>query len=199
MRALLLAAALAFVAPALAAAAPPQAQMLPSGAMALGNPKAKVVVEEFASASCTHCAHFANTVFPAFRKKWVDTGKVRYVLMEYLTPPENVAAAAFLVARCAGPAGYFTVIEDFFARQDEVYRSGDLRAGLIASGAKAGLSADRVTQCMADGDALGPLLTRVQAGEARGVNSTPTFFVNGSEMQITSLADLDAAITKALK
>jgi len=72
----------------------------------MGRPDAPVLVEEFASLTCSHCGRFANEVFPAFKARFIDTGKVRYVLRPLLTPPQNVAAAGFLLARCAGPAGY---------------------------------------------------------------------------------------------
>src|SRR4051812_3841113 len=66
--------------------------------MSLGNPNAKVTVIEYASASCSHCARWNNDVFPAFKAKYIDTNKVNYVYREFLTPPEQVAAASFLMA-----------------------------------------------------------------------------------------------------
>ena len=78
--------------------------------MSLGSPTAPVTVMEYASPSCPHCAHFNEAIFPAFKAKYVDTGKVRYVLREAPIHPD-LDAAAFLLARCAGPAGYFKVID----------------------------------------------------------------------------------------
>src|SRR4051812_29860044 len=78
--------------------------------MSMGDAKAKVQFTEYASASCAHCARFNNEVFPALKAKYIDTGKVHYTLKEFLTPPENVAAAGFLLARCAGKDKYFTVL-----------------------------------------------------------------------------------------
>ena len=70
--------------------------------MTMGDPKAPVKMVEYASASCSHCATFNNTVFPEFKTKYIDTGKVHYTLKEFLTPPNERAAAGFLTARCAG-------------------------------------------------------------------------------------------------
>src|SRR5258708_39808514 len=75
--------------------------------MSMGNPKAKIEVIEYASLSCPHCAHFNEAVFPTLKAKYIDTGKVRYTLKEMLTEPATVAAAGFMVARCAGPDKYF--------------------------------------------------------------------------------------------
>ena len=186
--------AVALVATAAFALAPPSTDN-----MSLGSPKAKLQVDEYASASCTHCAHFNNEVFPAFKKKYIDTGKVRYTLHEFLTPPENVAAAGFLVARCAGPAKYFQVLDDFFHRQDEMYEKRDLKIPLMAVGQAAGLDEAAVTACLQDKPQIEALQTRIKASMDAGVTATPTFFVNGVKVGegALTLEQLDAALAKA--
>ncbi|MEI9963726.1 MAG: thioredoxin domain-containing protein [Caulobacteraceae bacterium] len=146
---LLAAGTLALGVPALAAA-----PALPED-MAMGAATAPVTVVEYASASCPHCARFNNAIFPVFKKKYVDTGQVRYVFREFLTPPTQVAAAAFMVARCAGQARYFTVLDVFFHGQEKMYQTGDVKSALNAAGAAGGLSPDQVKACVADVDALG--------------------------------------------
>ena len=185
---------LLFTASAAFALAPPSVEN-----MSLGSPKAKIQVDEYASASCTHCAAFNNNVFPAFKKKYIDTGKVRYTVHEFLTPPENVAAAGFLVARCAGPDKYFAVLDDFFHRQAEMYEKRELKAPLLAAGKLGGLDEAAVTACLQDKPQIEALQTRLKAAAESGVTGTPTFFINGvkaAEGEVT-LADLDAAIAKA--
>ena len=101
--------------------------------VAIGDPKAKVTVVEYASASCTHCARFDEEVFPAFKAKYIDTGKVRYVFREFLTPPAQVAAAGFLMARCAGNGtSTSSVLDAVFQRQKEMFRTGDVRGACCA-------------------------------------------------------------------
>src|SRR5580700_5874084 len=99
--------------------------------MQMGNPQAKVTVVEYASASCPHCADFNNEVFPAFKAKYIDTGKIHYVFREFLTPPAEVAAASFLIARCAGRDKYFSVLDTIFRGQEQMYQSGDIRGALL--------------------------------------------------------------------
>ncbi|MBP7651235.1 MAG: DsbA family protein [Phenylobacterium sp.] len=194
MRHALLALALALVA-GVAGAAP----AYPTGDLSLGKPKAKIHVEEYASLSCSHCAHFNNEVFPAFKAKYIDTGKVRYTLHEFLTEPANVAAIGFITARCAGADKYFAVVDGLFRRQAEIFETRDLRPVLLEVAKGAGLSEAQVTACVsnpANGEALD---ARVAAGEARGVDSTPFFFVNGVKVDDVTLADLDKAIAAAGK
>ena len=170
-----------------------------TGDLALGNPKARIVVDEYASLSCTHCAHFNNEVFPAFKAKYIDTGKVRYVLHEFLTEPANVAAIGFITARCAGPDKYFQVVDSLFRRQAEIFETRQLRPVLLEVAKTAGLTEAQVTACVADPANGEALEARVKAGEARGVDSTPFFFVNGVKVDGVTLADLDKAIAAAAK
>jgi protein-disulfide isomerase len=172
--------------------------------MAMGNPAAKVTVIEYASTACPHCARFNNEVFPAFKKKYVDTGKVRYVYREFLTAPASVSTAGPLVARCAGKARYFDVLDALFRGQEKAYETGDIVGLLVAAGAKAGLSRDQVRACAGDAAAAKALNDRVERyADSYGVESTPTFVINGKKLadldHEVGLADLDAAIAPFLK
>ncbi|HMP61919.1 MAG TPA: thioredoxin domain-containing protein, partial [Phenylobacterium sp.] len=100
------------------------------GDMTLGDPNAPVKMIEYASLSCVHCATFNNDVFPTLKTKYIDTGKVHYTFREFLTPPVEVAAAGFLLARCAGEDRYFEVVDAIFHSQREMFTSGDIRGTL---------------------------------------------------------------------
>ena len=93
----------------------------PDGDMALGSDKAPVTVIEYASMTCPHCAHFSETTFPELKKRYIDTGKVRYIFREF--PFDKLAAAGFMLARCASKDGgsekYMAVVETLFAKQNE--------------------------------------------------------------------------------
>jgi protein-disulfide isomerase len=172
------------------------------GDMSLGNPDAKVQVVEYASASCSHCARFNNTVFPTFRAQYIDTGKVHYTLKEFLTPPEEVAAAGFLLARCAGKDKYFTVLDAIYKNQAEMFQTGDFRGVLLRIAQSVGMTEDQFNKCVSDPEALKALNARVQrAVNDDKVSGTPTFFVNGkkvAEGEVT-LAQLSTAIAAASK
>jgi protein-disulfide isomerase len=171
-----------------------------TGDMSLGDPKAKVHVVEYASAACPHCAHFDEETFPAFKAKYVDTGRVYYTLKEYLTQPADVAMAGFLLARCGGKAKYFTILDEVFKSQDR-WGKDDLGDIFYEIGAKNGLSKDQVNACFGDQAALAAMKTRVMAAvNIDKVDSTPTFVVNGKRIEgAVPLSDLDAAIAEAQK
>ena len=171
--------------------------------MAMGSAKAPVEVIEYASASCPHCARFNNDVFPDFKKKYVDTGKVRYVFREFFTEPVQVAAAGFLLARCAPKGKYFPVLDDFFHGQAKMYETGDLKSLVLSAGKNAGMTDEQSLACFDDKAAADALNERVRRHAMEGVDSTPTFVINGTKLgdldHETTLADLDAAIEPLLK
>jgi protein-disulfide isomerase len=171
-------------------------------AMTLGDPNAKVKFEEFASTTCSHCARFNNDVFPAFKAKYIDTGKVQYTFHEFLTPPEAVAVAGFLTARCAGKDKYFSVIDALFNSQEEMYATGDARGTLLKVAQSAGMTEDQFNKCVSDEAANKALADRVQkAQRERNISSTPTFFVNGKKIKEgeMTMEELDAAVAEASK
>ena len=172
------------------------------GDMSLGDANAKVKVVEYASASCSHCARFNNTVFPAFKAKYIDTGKVHYTLKEFLTPPEQVAAAGFLLARCAGKDKYFTVLDSIYKNQAEMFQTGDFHGVLLRIAQSAGMTEDQFNKCVSDPDALKALNARVErAVNQDKITGTPTFFVDGKKVAEgeVALAQLDQAIAEASK
>ena len=65
----------------------------------LGDPKAPVTIVEYASMTCSHCATFHVNTYPAMKERYITPGRVYYVLREF--PLDPLAAAAFMLARCA--------------------------------------------------------------------------------------------------
>ena len=173
------------------------------GDMALGAPEgAKVTVVEYASVTCPHCALWQKNTWPAFKAKYVDTNKVRYVFRELPTPPVDAATAGFLVARCAGPDKYFDVVHQLMATQQEMITSTP-RDWLLRTAQAAGLSEDQFNKCVTDKDAVAAMEKRVQFARSQGVTGTPAFYVNDVQVvspggEGASLADLSAAIDAAL-
>ena len=196
-RLLMIAAAFALAGPALAAAPAVQPDD-----MSLGNPKAKIQVIEYASLSCPHCAHFNAEVFPSLKAKWIDTGKVRYTLKEMLTEPVNVAAAGFLMARCAGPDRYFKVVDEVFKSQSQWTAGAKIKPILQQIAAANGLDEARFNACLQDEAAVQAVSARAErAAEQDDVHQTPTVFINGKRLDPTPMtaAEMDAALTAAAK
>jgi protein-disulfide isomerase len=92
--------------------------MTPSalGDQSLGKDDAPVTIIEYASMTCPHCAKFHEITYPELKKRYIDTGKVRFIFREF--PLDPVAATAFMMARCAPKDKYFPLIEVLFQQQE---------------------------------------------------------------------------------
>ena len=169
------------------------------GDMALGaGADAKVTVVEYASITCGHCAVWNDEVWPEFKTKYVDTKKVRYVFREFPTPPQDIAVAGFLIARCAGEDKYFDVMHDIMASQKEWLAGVQPRTTLFRAGQAAGLSEQQINDCIRDKAAIEAMEKRIQAGISAGVTGTPYFTVNGVKVADSSLSGLSEAIDAEL-
>ena len=171
-------------------------------AMTMGKADAPVHMEEYASTTCSHCGRFALDVFPAFKAKYIDTGKVKYTFHEFLTPPEAIAAAGFLTARCAGKDKYFSVIDALFHSQEEMFRTGDARGTLLKVAQSAGMTEAQFNACVSDEKAATALNARVEKAIKEGnISSTPTFIFNGRKVKegAMTMEELDAAVAAASK
>jgi protein-disulfide isomerase len=168
--------------------------------MSLGDPKAKIQVIEYASMACPHCGHFNEEVFPTLKSKYIDTGRVRYTLKEMITEPAAVAVAGFLIARCAGPDKYFTVVDQVFRSQSR-WTQGNIKPIFQEIAAANGVDEARFNACLQDQNAADAVGRRAQrAQESEGVNSTPTLFINGKQVEAPQSAEeLDALMAKYVK
>ena len=171
----------------------------------MGEPNAKVRVTEYASVACPHCAKFDAQVFPAFRTKYIDTGKVRFALREMLVGDEGmveVAAAGFVLARCTGEKHYFDVVEAMYRAQPQIFASGDLKGALTRIATANGLSPAQMEACLDDKSAFTALDDRMKQAQADKIEGTPTFLVDGKQLdehgRDPDLAMLDAALKAPL-
>jgi protein-disulfide isomerase len=161
------------------------AKPAPDGDMALGSNNAPVTIIEYASMTCPHCAHFSETTFPELKKRYIDTGKVRYIFREF--PFDKLAAAAFMLARCASKDGggekYMAVVETLFAKQNEWAVPDDAAPRLQNIAKQLGFSDESFKACLTNQQVLNGIeAVRDRAVQKLGVSSTPTFFVNGKKV-----------------
>jgi protein-disulfide isomerase len=164
----------------------------------MGSETAPVTIIEYASMTCPHCADFEVRTFPKLKEKYIDTGKVRFIMREF--PLDRTAAAAFMLARCAGTDKYYPLIETLFQQQQK-WAVRDPVPPLLAIAKQAGLTEESFKSCISDT----ALLNKVQQTRDRGANkfkveATPTFYINGEKFSgALSIDDLDKAIQPYLK
>ncbi len=151
----------------------------PIGDMSLGSPDAPVTIVEYASATCPHCATFHEEVWPQLKKEFVDTGKVRFVFREF--PLDQLALAAFMLTRCAGKEKYFPMLDLVMKNQRTWVKNP--REELLRIAKLAGMTEQQFDACLKNEKlAMDIVAMSKDANRLFGVDSTPTFFVNGRRM-----------------
>jgi len=149
----------------------------------VGSANAPNTIVEYASMTCPHCAQFQTEVFPQVKAKYIDTGKARYILREF--PLDNLAAAAFMLARCSGNDRYYPMVDALFSTQESWAVPGvDAKDKLLQIARQAGMSKDEFDKCLTDKELFSKIVqVRQIANDKFQVDSTPTFFINGKRLK----------------
>ena len=168
--------------------------------MIAGNPDATVEIIEYASFTCPHCATFHQGAFKQLKSEYIDTGKIRFVYREVFF--DRFGLWASLVARCGGADKFFGITDLIYAGQSEWTRAGEPAAiveELRKIGRLAGLDNDTLEACLQDGDRAQALVAWYQENaEADGIDSTPSFVINGKKYANMSYAEMKQIIDDAL-
>jgi len=176
------------------------AKLMEPGALpdiSIGKDDAKVTIIEYMSMTCPHCARFHNDIFEPIKAKYVETGKVKFILREFPLDPR--ATAAIMLARCAPNEQYFPMVSVLFKSQMTWATAEDGRAALLQMSKLAGFTQESFEACLTNQKLLDDVnKVRDKASKDYGVDSTPTFFINGSrytgEMSVEEMsAIIDAA------
>ncbi|MCG8444979.1 MAG: DsbA family protein [Hyphomicrobiales bacterium] len=178
------AAAPAFVQPAAAQNIPVDDLMEPGPLpeMAIGPDDAPATIIEYASMTCGHCASFHNTTLPELKERYIEPGKVRFILREY--PLDVVALAAFMLARCVENDRYFAFITLLFERQREWAFGSQPLDSLFTMARQVGMTRATFDECLQNQELLeGINWVKQRADQKFGVHSTPTFFINGRRVR----------------
>ena len=164
-----------------------------------GKADAPVTIVEYASMTCSHCAAFHTETYPTLKSKYIDTGKVKFILREF--PLDPLATAGFMLARCAGDDKRTAIVDLLFTQQKNwafVEKPIEALSNLVK---QAGITQDKFESCLKD-QALYDKVNdvRERGSEKFGVNATPTFFINGKRQsgEITPV-ELDKLVEPLLK
>ena len=146
--------------------------------MAVGDANAPVTIVEYLSMTCPHCAAFHNETFEPIKKKYVDSGKVRFIVREFPFDPR--AAAAFMLARCAPSEQYFPMISMLFKQQEQWAAAENGRDALLQMSKLAGFTQESFEKCLTNQKLLDDVnAVRERGAKEFGIAATPTFLING--------------------
>ena len=151
------------------------------GDKTLGPDDAKVIVVEYASATCPHCAAFHTGTFKELKSEFIDTGKIKFISREF--PLDDLALAGFMVARCVPDDKYFGML-DLIYEQQRTWAGQNAQTELLKMAKLAGLSKAEFDACLKNEElAKGILAIRKDGAEKFDVKATPTFYVNGKKLE----------------
>ena len=168
--------------------------------MTMGDANAPVTLVDYSMFTCPHCAAFHEETFPQIKKNFIDTGKVRLIYREVYFNKASLWAG--MIARCGGEDRYFGMVDLLFKKQKEWIDGDDsdaLVANLYSIGRQAGLSDGDMDACMTDKAFAQALVTEYQKNaKADGIDSTPTFMINGKKVSNMNYDKFAAALNEAI-
>ena len=184
----------------------------------MGNPDAPVKIIEYGSLTCSHCKNFEAAAFPKLRDSYIDSGRVSFEFRNYTLNVVDVPTG--ILTRCQGPKSYFKLSEAVFDNQSAIISGvqntrpeilqdvdnlpGNQKyvklakvTGITSFFTARGMSEETANACLANPDALSELLLINQfAIKTMKVNSTPTFFINGSRINGGTWAQVEAKLNE---
>ncbi|MEO1398286.1 MAG: DsbA family protein [Pseudomonadota bacterium] len=165
----------------------------------MGDVNAKVTLVEYASMTCPHCRTFHEKILPELKTKYVDTGKVKYILRPFPFDKDRRGEAAFMLALCAPNNNYYAMIDALFSTQRVWAGSGNPVPELMRLSKLAGMSEEEFNTCLRNQELLTQMVQdRNKAVKDFGVTATPTVFINGEKLGDSSLETVAKAIEAAL-
>jgi len=167
----------------------------------MGQATAPVEIIEYASFTCPHCRDFYKQDFPRLKANYIDTGKVKYIYRDFPTDPQ-LAVMLISVSRCKGASVYYDVVDDIFSHQVELYEAasqGKVGPMLVEMGQRHGIAEPELRACLTHKGINDALNKTIEGGRAKGVEDTPTVFINGVKQNDHRYEVMSAQIDKALK
>ena len=164
-----------------------------------GSDSAPVEVEEYADFQCPGCKQFAILTLPDVMERLVKAGKVRWRFRDFpLTSIHPNTMAAHEAAACVGEQGMFWAMHDqLYYNQDSWAPARNAPKVFRGYAERVGVDLKKYDECVDTRPYAGRILASAKAGQARGVNSTPTIILGGSAMGGMAYDELKALIEKA--
>jgi len=189
----------------------------PDGGYVMGNPEAPIKIVEFGSLTCPHCGEFAEKGFPKLRDNYVNTGRVSLEFRNYVRDPFDTTMA--MLTHCGTPESFFALTEQVYANQKDLFQGlqpvakvleanqvpagkafGVIadKGGLIDFFAARGIARDQATACLAKSETAEKLANDTQsATEKYNITGTPTFVVNGKNVDVATWEQLEPILQRA--
>ena len=155
----------------------------------LGNLNAPNTLIEYASLSCVHCANFHNQKLPEIKEKLIKTGKLQYIYRDF--PLDMPAMLAAMVTNCYEGEKFHTILNSLFRNQKKWVAASNNKEVLLNAFHEIlkqhGISLEKIKSCAEENEdnkkKWDSILASRLEGQKLGVNSTPSFILNGKKLE----------------
>ena len=160
----------------------------------LGNKDAKIVVIEYASMTCIHCANFHTKVYPKIKENYIDTNKIKFIFRDF--PLDKQALFASVLAKCAPKDKYFDFVKLILANQKKWVSNDDAFMDKLRNiGKLAGLNENKINSCFKDEKLVDNIIRSRSIGEEKyNINSTPSLIINEKKYSAMSYENFEKII-----
>lgn len=166
-------------------------------ARTVGSEDASVTVVEYFSFTCPHCADFHTETYPKLKKKYIDTGRIKFEFRDF--PLDQWALRAAALARCVPKEFYEPMVSVLMKQQSSWVRSEDISGALVKLGQLAGLSRSRAETCMKDTKLLDGIVgMRMEGNRKYGIDTTPSFLLDTKKIKAFEFGEFDKLLIKEL-
>ena len=157
----------------------------------LGNKNAKIVVIEYASMTCIHCATFHKQVYPKIKKNYIDTNKIKFIFRDF--PLDKQALFASVLAKCAPKDKYFNFVKLILTNQEKWISNDDTFMNKLRNiGKLAGLNENKINSCFKDEKMVDNIIRTRSIGEEKyNINSTPSLIINEKKYSAMSYENFE--------
>jgi protein-disulfide isomerase len=142
-------------------------------ALFLGKADAPVTLVEFTDYQCPYCNRFDRDTLPELVKKYVDTGKLKFIPMDFPLEFHKNAMKAAQATRCAGDQDKYWPMRDALLRDPKVVEEGSF----AARGKTIGLDEKQFQACMDDQKHAAAIKAMMEAAQSAGISGTPSFII----------------------
>lgn len=173
---------------------------LKPGDIVLGNRDSKIMVIEYFSPTCFHCATFYKKAFHKLKAKYIDSNKIAYIRREFIASKQDLYAAS--LARCKGDAdSYQKFLDVILSTQENWITKKNYPEILTNIGSLGGISPEEYQKCVSDDQLTSVLKNNTfEIARMHGFTGTPCFIINEEKSLdgIRTFEDLAKEIDKEI-